>query len=149
MNRSQLICALVILMFSFSLQAQNETILFGQQKAINNLSSDAGLSANDLDSYLKKRYKKPLYQLTQTEGAEIINSFQDGTLSKNVILGYINPQQQIVQNIQPNNQQSSAQNKDLIAASILEVGMKKRFHFETSTRLDSSTLQIPNQREIR
>ena len=55
MNRSQLICALAILMFSFSLQAQNETILFGQQKAINNLSSDAGLSANDLDSYLKKR----------------------------------------------------------------------------------------------
>ena len=49
MNRSQLICALVILMFRFSLQAQNETILFGQQKAINNLSSDAGLSANDLD----------------------------------------------------------------------------------------------------
>ena len=124
MNRSQLICALVILMFSFSLQAQNETILFGQQKAINTLSTDAGLSANDLDSYLKKRYKKPLYQLTQTEGAEIINSFQDGTLSKNVILGYINPQQQIVQNIQPNNHQSSPQSKNLIAASILEVGMK-------------------------
>ena len=41
MNARQLISALVILMFSFSLQAQNETILFGQQKAINNLSKDA------------------------------------------------------------------------------------------------------------
>ena len=144
MNRSQLICALVILMFSFSLQAQNETILFGQQKAINNLSSDAGLSANDLDSYLKKRYKKPLYQLTQTEGAEIINSFQDGTLSKNVILGYINPQQQIVQNIQPNNQQSSAQNKDLIAVSILEVGMKKRFHFKDGSISEGEITGVDN-----
>ena len=43
MNARQLISALVILMFSFSLQAQNETILFGQQKAINNLSKDAGV----------------------------------------------------------------------------------------------------------
>ena len=33
MNARQLISALVILMYSFCLQAQNETILFGQQKA--------------------------------------------------------------------------------------------------------------------
>ena len=126
MKKRRLSYLLFVLFFSLALYAQEETILFGQQKAINNLSNDAGLSTNDFDSYLKKRYKKPLYQLTQSEGAEIIKSFQDGTLSKNQVLDYINSQKQIVQNTQ----QSAAQNKDLIAASILEVGMKKRFHFK-------------------
>ena len=60
MNARHLISALVILMFSFSLQAQNETILFGQQKAINNLSKDVGISSKELDDYLKKRYQRPL-----------------------------------------------------------------------------------------
>ena len=71
------------------MSAQDQTILFGQQKAINNLSSDAGLSNNNLDSYLKKRYNRPLYQLTQSEGVEIIKGFQDGTISKNSVLEYI------------------------------------------------------------
>ncbi len=60
MNARQLISALVILMFSFSLQAQNETILFGQQQAINNLSKDVGISSKELDDYLKKHYQRPL-----------------------------------------------------------------------------------------
>ena len=126
MKNTKLSILLIILCSNLALDAQQETILFGQQKAINNLSSDTGLSENDLDSYLKKRYKKPLYQLTQSEGADIINGFQDGSLSKNSILAYIKPQGKIVQNFQ----QSAAQNKDLIAASVLEVGMKKRFHFK-------------------
>ena len=85
MNKRRLNYLLVILFLSFALHAQEETILFGQQKAINNLSSDAGLSNNNLDSYLKKRYKRPLYQLTQSEGVEIIKGFQDGTISKNSV----------------------------------------------------------------
>ena len=130
MNIRRLNYLLVVLFLSFALHAQGETILFGQQKAINNLSSDAGLSNNNLDSYLKKRYKRPLYQLTQSEGVEIIKGFQDGTISKNSVLEYINPQRQVVENTQSTSQQSSAQSKDLIAASVLEVGMKKRFHFK-------------------
>ena len=31
---------------------------------------------NELDSYLKKRYKRPLYQLSKSEGAELIQGFQ-------------------------------------------------------------------------
>ena len=130
MKKAKLSFLIIILCSSLELFAQQETILFGQQKAINNLSSDNGLSAKDLDNYLKKRYKKPLYQLTQSEGADIISGFQDGSLSKNSILDYIRPQGSVVQNFQQNSQQSAAQNKDLIAASILEVGMKKRFHFK-------------------
>ena len=130
MNKRRLNYLLVVLSLSFVLHAQEETILFGQQKAINNLSSDAGLSNNNLDSYLKKRYKRPLYQLTQSEGVEIIKGFQDGTISKNSVLEYINPKRQVVENSQSTSQQSSAQSKDLIAASVLEVGMKKRFHFK-------------------
>ena len=53
MNKRRLNYLLVVLSLSFVLHAQEETILFGQQKAINNLSSDAGLSNNNLDSYLK------------------------------------------------------------------------------------------------
>ena len=86
MNKRRLNYLLVVLSLSFTLHSQEETILFGQQKAINNLSSDAGLSNNNLDSYLKKRYKRPLYQLTQSEGVEIIKGFQDGTISKNSVL---------------------------------------------------------------
>ena len=130
MNKRRLNYLLVVLSLSFALHAQEETILFGQQKAINNLSSDAGLSNNNLDSYLKKRYKRPLYQLTQSEGVEIIKGFQDGTISKNSVLEYINPPRQVVENTQSTSQQSSAQSRDLIAASVLEVGMKKRFHFK-------------------
>ena len=114
---------IMIVFASFSMSAQDQTILFGQQKAINNLSSDAGLSNNNLDSYLKKRYNRPLYQLTQSEGVEIIKGFQDGTISKNSVLEYINPQRQVVENTQSISQQGSAQSKDLIAASVLEVVM--------------------------
>ena len=130
MNKRRLNYLLVVLSLSFVLHAQEETFLFGQQKAINNLTSDAGLSNNNLDSYLKKRYKRSLYQLTQSEGVEIIKGFQDGTISKNSVLEYINPKRQVVENSQSTSQQSSAQSKDLIAASVLEVGMKKRFHFK-------------------
>jgi len=130
MKKTKLSFLIIILCSGLELFAQQETILFGQQKAINNLSSDNGLSAKDLDNYLKKRYNKPLYQLTQSEGADIISGFQDGSLSKNSILDYIRPQGSVVQNFQQNSQQSAAQNKDLIAASVLEVGMKKRFHFK-------------------
>ena len=51
MNKRRLNYLLVVLSLSFTLHSQEETILFGQQKAINNLSSDAGLSNNNLDSY--------------------------------------------------------------------------------------------------
>ena len=82
MKTGKFINILAVLFISLTLQAQDQTIFFGQQKAISNLSADAGVSATELDKYLKKRYKRPLYQLTQAEGAEIIKGFQDGALSR-------------------------------------------------------------------
>jgi hypothetical protein len=43
MKTRQFINILAVLFISLTLQAQDQTIFFGQQKAINNLSSDAGL----------------------------------------------------------------------------------------------------------
>jgi RNase P/RNase MRP subunit p29 len=140
MNARQLISALVILMFSFSLQAQNETILFGQQKAINNLSKDAGVSSKELDDYLKKRYQRPLYQLTQSEGADIIKGFQDGRLSRNSISDYLRPAVQATNNTQ--SQSSLVKKEDLIAASVLEVGMKKRFHFKDGSISEGEIINL-------
>ena len=140
MNARQLISALVILMFSFSLQAQNETILFGQQKAINNLSKDAGVSSKELDDYLKKRYQRPLYQLTQSEGADIIEGFQDGRLSRNSISDYLRPAVQAVNNTQ--SQSPVVKKEDLIAASVLEVGMKKRFHFKDGSISEGEIINL-------
>lgn len=62
MTIHQLLFLFAFAFLNNAIQAQEETIVFGQQKAINALSSDAGLSSNELDSYLKKRYKRPLYQ---------------------------------------------------------------------------------------
>jgi len=140
MNARQLISALVILMFSFSLQAQNETILFGQQKAINNLSKDAGVSSKELDDYLKKRYQRPLYQLTQSEGADIIKGFQDGRLSRNSISDYLRPAVQAANNTQ--SQSSMLKKEDLIAASVLEIGMKKRFHFKDGSISEGEIINL-------
>ena len=140
MNARQLISALVILMFSFSLQAQNEAILFGQQKAINNLSKDAGVSSKELDDYLKKRYQRPLYQLTQSEGADIIKGFQDGRLSRNSISDYLRPAVRAANNTQ--SQSSLVKKEDLIAASVLEVGMKKRFHFKDGSISEGEIINL-------
>ena len=137
MKTGKFINILAVLFISLTLQAQDQTIFFGQQKAINNLSTDAGLSATELDEYLKKRYKRPLYQLTQAEGAEIIKGFQDGALSRSSILDYTKPA--ITNNA---SQQTSAQKKELIAASVLEVGMKKRFHFKDGSISEGEILAL-------
>ena len=129
MKIRQLLFLFAFAFLNNAIQAQEETIVFGQQKAINALSSDAGLSSNELDSYLKKRYKRPLYQLSKSEttGAELIQGFQDGSLSKASIMDYVSP---MSKKTQISENKSPGQNQDLIAASILEVGMKKRFHFK-------------------
>ena len=140
MKTGKFINILAVLFISLTLQAQDQTIFFGQQKAINNLSTDAGLSATELDEYLKKRYKRPLYQLTQAEGAEIIKGFQDGALSSCSILDYTKPT--ITNNA---SQQTSAQKKELIAASVLEVGMKKRFHFKDGSISEGEILALDDE----
>ena len=94
---------LIFIIFFFGIllngiKAQSETIVFGQQKAINTLSSEAGLSSAELNNYLKKRYQRPLFQLlTVSEGADLIQGFQDGTLTKASITQYVSQKPQKAQ----------------------------------------------------
>ena len=127
MKKRQLIFIIFFGILLNGIKAQSETIVFGQQKAINTLSSEAGLSSAELNNYLKKRYQRPLFQLTVSEGADLIQGFQDGTLTKASITQYVS---QKPQKAQIYTEKSPAQKQDLVAASILEVGMKKRFHFK-------------------
>tara|TARA_B100000676_G_scaffold303437_1_gene353965 strand:+ start:910 stop:2412 length:1503 start_codon:yes stop_codon:yes gene_type:complete len=143
MKIRQLLFLFAFAFLNNAIQAQEETIVFGQQKAINALSSDAGLSSNELDSYLKKRYKRPLYQLSKSEGAELIQGFQDGSLSKASIMDYVSP---MSKKTQISENKSPGQNQDLIAASILEVGMKKRFHFKDGSISEGEIIAVNDDR---
>ena len=116
MKIRQLLFLFAFALLNNAIQAQEETIVFGQQKAINALSSDAGLSSNELDSYLKKRYKRPLYQLSKLEGAELIQGFQDGSLSKASIMDYVSP---MSKKTQISENKSPGQTKTLLLLAFL------------------------------
>ena len=102
--------------------AQSEQIFFGQQKAIKSLSEQSGMSEADLDTYIQQRYGVPIHKLTQTQGASLITDFQNGSISKASIVSKPAVQKEV--------QLTAADKKALLtAASVLEIGMKKRFHF--------------------
>lgn len=139
MKKRQLLFAIFFGILLDGIKAQSETIVFGQQKAINTLSGEAGLSSAELNNYLKKRYQRPLFQLTVSEGADLIQGFQDGTLTKASITQYVS---QKTQKAQISIEKSPAQKQDLIAASILEVGMKKRFHFKDGSISEGEIIAV-------
>jgi hypothetical protein len=113
---------ITVLMFCSLLYAQTEQIFFGQQKAIKSLSEQSGMSEADLDTYIQQRYGVPIHKLTQTQGASLITDFQNGSISKASIVSKPAVQKEV--------QLTAADKKALLtAASVLEIGMKKRFHF--------------------
>jgi hypothetical protein len=107
---------LLILIVSAFLSAQSTPILDGQKKAIRVLSSQNGFAEESLQNYLISEYGVQLSQLTQSQGAELIKKFQSGNVTPSAV--------EKEQTIKNNNQK-----KRLLAASVLEEGMKKRFHF--------------------
>ena len=110
----------LILLTTF-LFAQGGTILPGQKLAIQSLSTAAGFSNADLNTYLIQNYGQTLDALSRTEGAAVIKAFQAGSASKPVAAP-----------IKP----------ELQAASILEPGMKKRFHFSDGSVRDGEIVSM-------
>ena len=112
---------ITLMLFSAFLFAQDGAILPGQKSAIQSLSSAAGFSGADLNTYLVQNYGQTLGSLSRTQGASVIKEFQTGSASKPV---------------------AAKQEADLAVASILEVGMKKRFHFTDGSVRDGEILSI-------
>jgi len=57
-------------------------ILPGQKSAIQSLSTAAGFSNSDLNTYLMQNYGQTLDGLSQTQGTNVIKKFQAGSVSK-------------------------------------------------------------------
>ena len=112
---------ITLIFFSTFLFAQDGAILPGQKSAIQSLSTAAGFSSADLNTYLVQNYGQTLGSLSRTQGASVIKEFQTGSASKPV---------------------AAKQEADLAVASILEVGMKKRFHFTDGSVRDGEILSI-------
>ena len=128
---------IVMIVFSNKILSQDQAIVFGQQKAINSLTDDSGISSDQFEKYLEKRYKRPLYKLTQSEGAALITELQNRSVSKESVQNYLS-----TSNGKNANEDSPAQKKILIAASILEVGMAKRFHFKDGSISEGEITEV-------
>ena len=112
---------IALMLFSAFLLAQDGAILPGQKSAIQSLSTAAGFTSADLNTYLVQNYGQSLGGLSRTQGASAIKAFQTGSASKPV---------------------AAKQKEDLVVASILEVGMRKRFHFSDGSVRDGEIVSI-------
>ena len=112
---------ITLMLFSAFLLAQDGAILPGQKSAIQSLSTAAGFSSADLNTYLVQNYGQTLGGLSRTQGASVIKEFQTGSASKPV---------------------AAKQEADLAVASILETGMKKRFHFRDGSVRDGEIISM-------
>ena len=115
---------ITLMLFSAFLLAQDGAILPGQKSAIQSLSTAAGFTSADLNTYLVQNYGQTLDGLSRTQGATVIKEFQAGSASKPA---------------------AAQQKEDLAVASILEVGMKKRFHFTDGSVRDGEIISIENE----
>ena len=114
---------ITLTLFSAFLLAQDAAILPGQKSAIQSLSATAGFSNADLNTYLIQNYGQTLDGLSRTDGAIVIKAFQAGSASK---------------------PEPIKQKAELAVASILEAGMKKRFHFRDGSVREGEILSIEN-----
>jgi hypothetical protein len=112
---------IALMLFSAFLLAQDGAILPGQKSAIQSLSTAAGFTSADLNTYLVQNYGQTLDGLSRTQGASAIKAFQTGSASKPV---------------------TAKQEANLAVASILEAGMKKRFHFRDGSVRDGEIVSI-------
>lgn len=112
---------ITLMLFSAFLFAQDGAILPGQKSAIQSLSTAAGFTSADLNTYLVQNYGQTLDGLSRTQGASAIKAFQTGSALKPA---------------------AAQQKEDLAVASILEVGMKKRFHFTDGSVRDGEIISI-------
>ena len=73
---------ITLMLFSAFLFAQEGAILPGQKSAIQSLSTAAGFTSADLNTYLVQNYGQTLDGLSRTQGASVIKEFQAGSALK-------------------------------------------------------------------
>ena len=73
----------ISVIFNFALtQSSEDPILFGQQRAIKNITSQLGISDEEFNDYLNSRFNNSLSNLSKNEGAQVINELQNEVLTK-------------------------------------------------------------------
>ena len=125
---------LVVFAFGSILLGQSIPILDGQQKAIRTLSSQYGFTDTSLQNYLISEYGAQLSQLTQSQGAELIRKFQGGNVTPSTDKKVEIKKEQAIKN--------KKQKKLLLAASVLEESMSKRFHFRDGSIREGTIIAI-------
>jgi len=128
------VCILLTLSLLVSLSAQAvDSILPAQANAIQRLAVNSGMSGVELNSLMTERYGKSLGELNRSEAADLIRFLQ----GKTVPAPPPAPEAKAAASISEIAGISSArtaamaaeqEQQDLILASILEVGMAKRFY---------------------
>ena len=73
---------ITLMLFSAFLFAQEGAILPGQKSAIQSLSTAAGFTSADLNTYLVQNYGQTLDGLSQKQGTYVINKLQAVSVSK-------------------------------------------------------------------
>lgn len=114
-----------VLCLASLLFGQSGKILPGQIRAITTLSSNAGFSEPELESFLLQEFGSGLESLSRDQGAEVIKGFQARKFK---------PSAKEENDIKP-----------LKVAKALEVGMRKRFHFTDGTIREGEVLVVENQ----
>ena len=128
--------------FAFS-QSNDDPILFGQQRAIKNITSQLGISDEEFDDYLNSRFNNSLSNLSKNEGAQIINELQNEVLTKSSISEalYSRTKQAPAAN---SIRTTSVKSELLSSPSVLEKGMKKLFHFKDGSISEGEILDVEN-----
>ena len=121
-----IVAGLVMTAFTF---AQQNQILPSQISAIKSLAINQGFTPTDLDNYVLQMQGVPLADLTRQQGAALIQSFQSASPPRPL------PPPQPVAARRPSRPAAPkasppppAEPREPIIATILEVGMSKRFH---------------------
>ena len=110
------------------LLSQSNPILPGQKTAIRTLASSAGFSPQELEERIQQDYGLKLEALSQMQGAELIRSFQSGSVSKVPLA------------VMRDAGRKKTSQQDLVP--ILEKGMVKRFHFKDGSVREGEIITV-------
>ena len=130
------LCMAVILV------AQDGSIVPAQRSAITVLANQQGFTAVGLDSYLYQNYNSNLENLSKENAALVIAAFQSdnkpklSTVPAPTIQPTVSRVEQVVE------QSIAAESPQPITASILEVGMAKRFYLVDGNIINGTILKI-------
>lgn len=123
---------LFLLITVVMLSAQDGSILPAQKNAINTLATNNGFTQMSLDSYIQTNYNTSLDNLSRDNAVKVIQAFQANPKP---------PQQKSV--AQPVQKRAAAKPKaEILRASILEVGMSKRFYLVDGNIINGTILKM-------